>query len=220
MNIELVSFPICPFGQRPLITLLKSGLPHKLTYIRPDALPEWFAATSPLGKVPLMRVGESTVLFESSVISEFVNEQAEAGMLPATPIERARARAWIEFASAVLVDLFGVVTAADEESFQRCSQGVHGKLEWLEGGLGDSALFDEGRFSLVDSAFGPLCQRLLLLDSRHPWLEWSKLSRVRDYADRLAADPAVANALPDGFEQLYTGFIVRQGGHAATLFGG
>jgi glutathione S-transferase len=60
--------------------------------------PEWFLKLSPLGKVPVLQVGDK-VIFESSVILEYIDESYGPTLLPKTPLERADTRAWIVFAN-------------------------------------------------------------------------------------------------------------------------
>lgn len=106
-SLTLVSHHLCPYVQRAAIALSEKGVAFERITIDLAAKPEWFKAISPLGKVPLLRVARpdrgDAVLFESAVICEFIEEtQAGTPLHPRDPIERARHRAWIEFASAVL----------------------------------------------------------------------------------------------------------------------
>lgn len=66
--IELISFKTCPFVQRSVITLKEKGIDFKTTYIDLAEKPAWFLAISPLGKVPVLKIGDE-VLFESAVIN-------------------------------------------------------------------------------------------------------------------------------------------------------
>ncbi|GAB6044078.1 glutathione S-transferase family protein [Endothiovibrio diazotrophicus] len=218
MELELVTFKICPFGQRPLITLRYKQVPHQVTYITPDTLPDWFATTSPLGKVPLLKVDGETVLFESAVINEFVDEISVGSLLPEAPVERAMARAWVEFASACLVDMHGLSTAADETAHGGAREGLLKKLAWLERHTGEGRYFLGEGFSLIDTAFGPLFQRLDLLQAAHPFIPWEEYPKVRRWADTLLAMEAISGAVPEDFEQRYKGFLKMQGGYGAKLF--
>ncbi|MGD8643594.1 MAG: glutathione S-transferase N-terminal domain-containing protein, partial [Chromatiales bacterium] len=56
MKLELISFKICPFVQRSVITLRHKGLPYEVTYIELDDPPPWFLEISPFGRVPALRV--------------------------------------------------------------------------------------------------------------------------------------------------------------------
>lgn len=220
MELELVTFKICPFGQRPLITMRHKGVPHTVTYITPDTLPDWFAEVSPLGKVPLLKVDGETVLFESAVINEFADEISEGSLLPEDPTARALARAWVEYASACLVDMHGLSTAADEEAYTTARDALAKKLKWLESHMGEGPYFLGTEFTLVDTAFGPLFQRLDLLQAAHAFIVWSCLPKVRKWADTLLAMETITGAVPEDFQMRYKGFLKMQGGYGAELFAG
>ena len=88
MELELISFKLCPFVQRSVITLLYRDVPHRTTYIDLDEPPVWFAKISPFGKVPVLRVDGDSVLFESAVINEFIDEASPGSMQPEDPLRR------------------------------------------------------------------------------------------------------------------------------------
>ena len=68
-ELRLVSHHLCPYVQRAAIALAEKGVPFERINIDLAAKPDWFLKISPLGKVPLLQVGQD-VLFESSVICE------------------------------------------------------------------------------------------------------------------------------------------------------
>ena len=105
MGLELVSFAICPYVQRAVITLKEKGVAFDITYIELDNPPAWFKEDSPLGKVPLLKV-DGEVLFESAIITEYLDEVYPPTLHPGDPLLRAKHRGWIEFGSNLLVDQF------------------------------------------------------------------------------------------------------------------
>lgn len=111
-RLILVSHYLCPYVQRAAITLAEKAAPFEIRYVDLSAKPDWFLAISPLGKVPLLIVrqgdGSETVLFESAVICEYLEEtQSGARLHPADLLARARHRGWMEFGSSILSDLWG-----------------------------------------------------------------------------------------------------------------
>ena len=119
-NFRLISFALCPYVQRAAIVLAEKGVPFERVNIDLANKPDWFLKLSPLGKVPVLVVeqdGRERVLFESAVIAEYLDETIAPQLHPADPIEKAQHRAWIEFASALLADIHGYYTAADEQAF-------------------------------------------------------------------------------------------------------
>ena len=98
MDIELISFDLCPFVQRSVITLLEKNIPFKRTNIDLANKPDWFLQISPLGKVPVLRIN-GNILFESAVINEYLDEITPPSMHPQDSLQKAVNRAWIEFGS-------------------------------------------------------------------------------------------------------------------------
>jgi glutathione S-transferase len=119
-TLRLVSHHLCPYVQRAIIALAEKGIAHERTYIDLAEKPAWFSALSPLGKVPLLLIDDTDVLFESAVICEYLEETSPGPKLhPRDPLERARHRAWIEFASAALADIWGLETTPDSATAAR-----------------------------------------------------------------------------------------------------
>ena len=111
-QLTLVSHLLCPYVQRAAIALMEKEVPFERVVVDLANRPAWFTAISPLGKVPLLRVprpgGGESILFESNVICEYLEEsQPGVRLHPEDALERAQHRAWMEFGSAILVDLWG-----------------------------------------------------------------------------------------------------------------
>lgn len=122
-ELKLVSHHLCPYVQRAVITLLEKEIPHQRTYIDLSNKPDWFRQISPLGKVPLLKVGDE-VLFESAVICEYLDEITPGSLHPTDPLAKAKHRAWIEFGSSILNTIAGFYNAATEEAFEQDRKSV------------------------------------------------------------------------------------------------
>src|SRR5207237_3450984 len=81
-KLDLVSHHLCPYVQRAVITLTEKGAPFTRTYVDLANKPDWFTAISPLGKVPLLRIDDDDVLFESAVICEYLEETIAPALHP------------------------------------------------------------------------------------------------------------------------------------------
>ena len=100
----LISHALCPYVQRAVIALTEKGVACERVYVDLAHKPGWFQALSPLGKTPVLKVG-NTAIFESAVILEYLEETEPRPMHPADPLRRAEHRALIEYGSAVLNDI-------------------------------------------------------------------------------------------------------------------
>lgn len=218
MKPELVSFKLCPFVQRSVIVLLEKGVPFDITYINLKEPPEWFQAISPLGKVPLLKVGD-TVLFESAVIMEYLDEVNPPALHPADPLRKAHNRAWIEFASGLLGGQYTLaMVAKDAAAFTAQRDELRTRLTQLEQQI-SGPLFNGAGFALVDAAFAPFFMRLQLLEQWHPLGLLEGLPKAREWSQQLLRRPAVRDSVVAEFAELYRNHIKGAGGHGATVFG-
>ncbi|WP_019616076.1 glutathione S-transferase family protein [Psychromonas ossibalaenae] len=160
--IELISFKLCPFVQRSVITLNKKGIDYKITYIDLADKPDWFLKISPLGKVPVVKYGDD-VLFESAVINEFLDEITPEQIMPQDPLQKAKDRGWIEYLSQVTMNQYMLMTADSQEAFETHKISLTEKLLRLENTVSADGFFNGSEFSLVDSAFAPVLTRLDLV---------------------------------------------------------
>ena len=219
MDLELISFKLCPFVQRAVITLLYKEVPHRITYIDLSAPPPWFLDISPFGKVPLLRVDGEHVLFESAVINEFVDEVTPNRLMPEEPVRRALNRAWIEFGSACLGDHFRLTTAENQGQFDNAQSDLQDKFERLEGVLGDGPYFNGADFSLVDSSFAPLFMRLEMLNQRVEIYDRAEFPKVAAWSEALLALPAVRGSVVEDFEPLFLEHVAKRSAYMKEQLG-
>src|ERR1700754_762221 len=153
-DLKLISHKLCPYVQRAVIALTEKGFPFERIDIDLANKPELFLRVSPLGKTPVLLVGEHAI-FESAVILEYLEETQAGPLHPANALHRAEHRAWIEFGSAVLNDIAGLYSAPDEASFKAKAAQLAARFARLETRVG-APWFDGEKFSLVDAVFGPV----------------------------------------------------------------
>ncbi|MCE5393158.1 MAG: glutathione S-transferase family protein [Acidithiobacillus sp.] len=211
MKLELISFPLCPFVQRSVITLLHKEVPFTLTHIDLAHKPQWFMDISPLGKVPCLRIDEGTVLFESQVINEYVDEVCPPPLHPQDPLERARHRAWITLGSEALSDQFQMMIAQGEEHFTAAHRQLFDKLGHLEAAYGRGPFFAGEKFSLVDAALAPLFMRMEILHSLRPFPRWEALASLRRWTAVLMELPEVAGSVTANFVELLQSYLSEKG---------
>lgn len=220
--LTLVSHDLCPYVQRAAIALAEKGVRFERVTISLEAKPDWFNAISPLGKVPLLRVpradGSEAVLFESNVICEWIEEtQAGPRLHPADALERAGHRAWMEFGSAILSDLYVLETTRDAQVFETRRAALVAKFARVEAALGDGPWFAGARFSLVDAVFGPVFRYFDTFDTIADLGVFRATPRVRAWRVALEARPSVRNVVTPDYPDLLRAFLVRHDAHLLRL---
>ncbi len=212
LDLELVLFDFCPYAQRAVITLNENDIPHKLSYLDPDNLPDWFEEISPFGKVPILRVDGKTTIFESSVINELIAQISASQMLPADPVERSLCRSWTEFASTLLGQITGMLSLQTEEEFNDAKASFNKNLSLLEDQLKDRGPFFTGEnFSLVDSTYAPVFTRMTRVNEIVDLYDYVDFPRIQAWADTLLPLESVKNSVPSDFNTIYAAFIKRRG---------
>lgn len=219
-DLELISNTLCPYTQRVAIQLAEKGLEARRSYIDLAAKPDWFVQLSPQGKVPVLRVGD-TAVFETSVICEYVEETGadRPPLWPTQALDRARHRAWAEFASAVIADVFGFYMAPDAASFERKRAELAARFARLEGPLttGGGLYFGGARFGLVDAAFAPVFRLLDTLDRLGDFGLLQGLPATLAYRQQLAQRPSVRAAVVPDYGQVFLRYLAGRGSHMASL---
>ena len=206
MQLELISTRRCPFVQRSIITLEHKGIDHKMTFIDLDDPPDWFTQISPFGKVPVLRVDNDAVVFESAVINEFLDDVTPGQLHPADPLQRAINKSWIEFGGNCCSLTFEIMTAPDRETFDRLVDELESSLTRVEQVLGDGPYFNGDKFALIDAAYAPIFIRLDIFRDLFDLDLTRDLPKTRAWQATLLSLPEVQSArvpeLPELFRQL------------------
>lgn len=220
--LKLISHKLCPYVQRAVIALHEKGVPFERIDIDLANKPDWFLKISPLGKVPVLVVtgddGREVALFESNVICEYIEEtQGGAKLHPQDALTRAEHRAWMEFGSAILGDLWGLETATDAATFESKRQAVTAKFARVEAALGAGPFFAGDRFSLVDAVFAPVFRYFDLFDQLTDLAVFAHTPKLRAWRSALAQRPSVRSAVSPEYPALLHAFLVGHRAHMLKL---
>ncbi|WP_407164672.1 glutathione S-transferase family protein [Bradyrhizobium sp. ORS 111] len=221
-TLKLISHKLCPYVQRAVIALAEKGVPFERIDIDLAHKPDWFLKISPLGKVPVLVVtgddGKEVALFESNVICEYIEEtQAGARLHPQDPLVRAEHRAWMEFGSAILGDLWGLETTTDAATFDSKRQAVAAKFARVEAALGAGPFFAGQSFSLVDAVFAPIFRYFDVFDQLTDLAVFAETPKVRTWRAALAQRPSVRSAVSPDYPNLLRAFLARYDAHMLKL---
>ncbi|MHC0066956.1 glutathione S-transferase family protein [Nostoc sp. UIC 10890] len=174
-EIKVYSAVVCPYAHRSRLVLQEKGVEFDLIEINLQNKPEGFTDISPYGKVPAIAHNNNRV-WESAVINEYLNEVfPNPPLLPSSPIAKAQARIWIDFANTRFVPAFStLLRSSDIQQQEAAKQELYQHLEFIEnealGKLsGDGPYWFGESVSLVDFTF-------------YPWFErWPALKHYRGF---------------------------------------
>lgn len=214
-NHHLISHHLCPYVQRAVIVLSEKNIPHKRTYIDLADKPNWFADLSPLGKVPILQTGES-VLFESQVIAEYLDEVTPGSLNPSDPLEKARHKSWIAFASETLNAIGGFYSAADLKTFEDKRAALRLKFERVEPEI-TGPFFAGDSFHMIDGVWGTVFRYIDVFDQIGDFGLLKDLPALAKWREHIAKRPSVADAPPKGYEERLMQFLKDRKTHISTL---
>jgi len=189
---KLISFKVCPFVQRSVILLKEKGVDYDIEYIDVYNPPEWFLEISPTGKVPVMQVKEGVVLFESAVISEYIDEV----------LIKAQNRAWIEYTSPLYMGTFNIIMAKKKEDMEKAREEFSKSLGGLNDAKQKQPWFNGADFSLMDISAAPIFTRTKFIK------EYCQLDLLKDFpalqqwSNDLLMRQTVKDSIVDDFDEL------------------
>lgn len=218
-DLTLISHPLCPFVQRSAIVLLEKNVPFERVNVDLSAKPDWFLALSPTGKVPLLKVrradGEDAIIFESMVICEYLNETQDGDSMYADDaLERARQRAWIEFSTSMLGNVWQFLNATDQAIADSKRAVFREQLERIESELSSGPYFSGTKFSMVDAVYAPVFRYFSIIDASVSEAIFEGLPQVSAWKAALAKRESVKAAVSSDYAELFQNHL-RQ--HSAIL---
>ena len=215
-RLKLISHKLCPYVQRAVIALTEKGVAFERIDVDLLNKPDWFLAISPLGKTPVLQVGD-TAIFESAVILEYLEETEPKPLHPADPLRRAEHRAWIEFGSAVLNDIAGFYGAPNHVAFETRTTQLEQRFARLETRVLASPWFDGENFSLVDAVFGPVFRYFDVFDEIGDFGILAGKPKLAQWRKSLSDRPSVRAAVSAEYPALLRGFLNRRNSWISRL---
>ncbi|KAM8923878.1 glutathione S-transferase omega-1-like [Pelodytes ibericus] len=204
--IRVYSMRFCPFAQRARLVLSAKGIKHEVININLKNKPEWFAEKSPFGLVPALETSNGDVIYESSIVCDYLDEVFPGKKLtPSDPLEKAKQKMILEHYSKVVSVFYRFLTPRkDHQETTELKAEFSTKLQKLEEYLvkGSSSYFGGDSVSMVDYMIWPWFERFISLDLQEII---SQTLHVSKWYELMLKDPAVkATYTP---KDLHLGFI-------------
>jgi glutathione S-transferase len=216
LRLRLISHKLCPYVQRAVIALNEKGVAFERVDIDLANKPDWFLKVSPLGRTPVLQVGD-TAIFESAVILEYLEETEPKPLHPTDALRRAEHRGWIEFGSAVLNDIAGLYSASDEVAFKAKATQLEPRFTRLEARIVAAPWFDGSEFSLVDAVFGPVFRYFDVFDGIGEFGILENKPKLLRWRASLAVWPSVKSAVSADYPALLRDFLTRRNSWISQL---
>ncbi|TNV76667.1 hypothetical protein FGO68_gene10363 [Halteria grandinella] len=129
---RLYTHILCPFAERARIALAAKGVQYQTVNVDLDKKTSWHAAING-GVVPFLEIPDGTIITESKIIMEFVEEAfptSNFSLLPEDPVLRAKMRIAVLNIDAYIPAYYGILIKRvyDEADFVKL-RGIIQKLE-------------------------------------------------------------------------------------------
>jgi RNA polymerase-associated protein len=183
----------CPYCHRVRIVLAEKGITFETEEVNLDDKPEELKELNPYETVPTL-VDRDLVLFESSIIMEYLDERfPHPPLMPVDPVSRARTRL---FMHRVDRDWFAPVADLESDDAARMAPARKALLEQLTLAspiFAQKPYFMSDEFTLVDCCIAPLLWRLPKWGIDLP----PQARPLEEYAQRLFERDGLRAALTD-----------------------
>ena len=211
---KLISFKLCPFVQRSVITLLEKKVEYEISYIDLKNKPDWFLKLSPTGKVPVLQI-DDVVLFESAVINEYLDETNPPQLHPTDPLIKAKNRAWIEFSANLTLGQHKLAVVQDQTDFYEALESIQSAILKVEGILENKPYFNGSAFSLVDAAYAPPLMRIYEINKVIPLNLYERAPKVKAWEEALLNRASVKESVVSDFPELLRDHIKSRNSYLA-----
>lgn len=182
----------------PHIVLRESGLPFELVRIdmvaRKTADGADYSKINPKGQVPALQLDDGQIITEGPVIVQYVADLVPAKKLvpAAGTIDRYRVQEWLNFTCSEIHKNFGLIFKfRDVEGIAPALTGlINERLRYLEQQLAGKEYLVGDTFTIADAYMFTALSWCKFLG-----IEWTELPLITAYSARIAARPAVIEAM-------------------------
>jgi glutathione S-transferase len=204
-----------------VIVLTEKSIPFIRTDIDLTNKPEWFTDLSPLGKVPVLLVGDQKPLFESAVICEYLNEATAGSLHPQDVFEKAQNRSWIEFSAGLLQSISQLYNAKTMDRYKIILAEIRSQCERIEKELVCSPFFSGEKFHLIDAVYGPVFRYFDVLDKvLESKIVDDSFSNINRWRDALQHRPSVRQAVSSDYAEKLIAFVIKRESYLSQLLCG
>jgi len=200
--MKLISSPTSPYARKVRIVLAEKKIEYDLVIDLPWGADSIVPQYNPLGKVPVLLLDDESVLYDSRVIAEYLdNVTPNNRLIPASGRERINVKRWealgdglLDAAVAALLESRRPKGERSKSVIERQRGKVTLALAAMSADLGEQPWCHGGSFSLADIA---VACALGYLDFRFPDIHWREThANLAQLYDKLMQRPSFAETVP------------------------
>ncbi|WP_444998548.1 glutathione S-transferase family protein [Aliikangiella sp. IMCC44359] len=203
----LVSFSICPYVQKVAFCMQQLGVDYKLRYINPyKEKPDWFVDVSPAGKVPVLVVVEKDneikdqkVLFESSVILEYLNDVSNNRFMPDDSYEKAIYRIKLKSVESLQSQLGGLFSQESEGLFSEKADLIRCSINDFESNIVDILSDEKENAGLLTFASAPFFFVIRLIEQITDYEILSSKSLIGKFANQIISSDTFKQTICESY---------------------
>ena len=201
MTLQLFAHPFSSYCWKVLIALYENDTPFEYRHIEHDGVFAELAGLWPIGKFPVLRDGDKTVVETSAIIEHLqIHHPGPVELIPADPdlgVEvRMLDRIFDNYVMNAMQPLVNNAIRPEEKRDPYVAEGVHAALDksyaWLDAHMAAREWAAADRFSLADCAAAP---SLFYADWAYPIPD--AFGHLKAYRARLLARPSVVRAVDE-----------------------
>ena len=158
----LYSGSTCPFSHRCRFVLCEKGCDFEINDIDMFNKPPEIDAMNPYGELPIL-IERDLTLYQSNIINEYIDERfPHPQLMPADPIQRARARLFIYTFERELFSFVRVLERREETEIRKkvARDQIREQLVQLSPVLAKNKFLMGDDFTMLDITLAPLLWRL------------------------------------------------------------
>lgn len=200
--MKLIGTLTSPYARKARVVLAEKKIEYDFELDSPWTPESQVANVNPLGKVPVLVLDDNTVLFDSRVIVEYLDNVAPNNkLMPAPNRERTEVKRWealadgvCDAAALIFLERKRPPKQQSADWIARQEDKIARGLEFMSAQLGENSWCMGTHFSLADITAG--CA-LGYLAFRFPQIEWrEKHANLARLYDKLQQRPTFAETVP------------------------
>lgn len=202
--MKLYGSPTSPYVRKARVLIHEKNMPVEFVVEDPWVEGSPIIARNPLSKVPVLEIGPDSYMFESTLVTHYLDHSDGKSLTPRDPAGYWQAQWWQALGQGILdagiARILEIRRPEDKqmpEKIAREEQRIARAIDLAEKTIKEGSEFLLGnRFGLADIALGVAMQ---YTDFRFPHDWRSRAPKLAKWLEGVAARPSFTETLPPGF---------------------